>query len=230
VLVKSSNIGAAKIALELTPDSLYDTLEAAGFGTTTGIELPGERSGVLVRRQPWRDIELATLSYGYGLSATPLQLARAYATLANDGRVVPVTMLRRDRPVTGERVLPAEVTRTISRILVDVVSPEGTARRARVPGYLVAGKTGTVHKLGEDGYLKDRYQSLFAGYAPASAPRFAMVVVIDDPRGKAHYGGAIAAPVFAGVIEAAMRLYSIPPDDPRILEASRERGRAGGDA
>src|SRR5690606_20268909 len=200
VIVKSSNIGAAKIAMEFPPVHLYETLREVGFGAATGIELPGERRGTLPERRRWRPIEHATLSYGYGLAVTPLQLAQAYGVLANDGRLVPVTVRKRNGEVRGEQVLTREAVRQVDRMLADVVSESGTARRARIANFRAAGKTGTSHKLIDGGYAENRYVSSFAGFAPASDPRFVMVVVVDDPRSERYFGGYVAAPVFAEVM------------------------------
>ncbi len=213
VIVKSSNIGAAKIAMEFPPLLLYHTLRDVGFGAPTGVELPGERSGNLPQRKRWRPIEHATLSYGYGLSATPVQIAQAYAVLANGGRIVPLTIRKRNAPVRGERILSESVVASVAAMLEDVVSREGTARRARVPHYRVAGKTGTSHKLVDGRYADDRYVSSFAGFAPVSDPRFVMVIVVDDPRSDRYFGGYVAAPVFSEVMGEVLRLYDIPPDD-----------------
>src|SRR5690606_17940037 len=162
VIVKSSNIGAAKIAMEFPPVHLYETLREVGFGSATGIELPGERRGTLPERRRWRPIEHATLSYGYGLAVTPLQLAQAYGVLANDGRLVPVTVRKRNGEVRGAQVLTREAVRQVDRMLADVVSESGTARRARIANFRAAGKTGTSHKLIDGGYAENRYMSSFA--------------------------------------------------------------------
>ena len=212
VLIKSSNIGTAKIAMELAPEELYGILTKVGFGQSSGVELPGEQVGSLLKRERWRPSEHATLSYGYGLSSTPVQLARAYSVLASGGILRPVTLQRQHRPVAGQRVLSAHITRQINFLLEKVVSPQGTARRAGVPAYRVAGKTGTVHKPSPTGgYEEDRYQSLFVGFAPASAPRFVLAVMVDEPQGK-HYGGEVAAPAFARIMADALRMYGIRPD------------------
>ncbi len=212
VLVKSSNIGAAKIALQLDARDLYRYLRGLGFGASTDSGLPGEVAGTLVERRRWRPIEQATLAYGYGLSATPLQLARAYAVLASDGELVPVTMLRRRGAVRGVRVADVGSVRAVRAMLELAASEQGTGRAAQIPQYRVAGKTGTVHKLTAQGYAEDRYLALFAGFAPASDPRLVMVVVIDEPRAGKHYGGDVAAPVFAAVMAGALRLLNIAPD------------------
>ena len=225
VIVKSSNIGAAKIAMAFPPMMLYHVLSDVGFGDATGIELPGERQGTLPNRKQWRPIEHATLSYGYGLSATPIQIAQAYAVLANDGYLVPLTIRKRSTPVTGERILSGPVVDAVAVMLEDVVSREGTARRARVPNYRVGGKTGTSHKLIGGRYAEDRYVSSFAGFAPVSDPRFVMVIVVDDPRSDRYFGGYVAAPVFSEVMGEVLRLYNIAPDDlgePALQVAARQ--------
>ncbi len=212
VLVKSSNVGAAKIAMALELQPLLDMFKSLGFGETTGVGLSGEATGSLPARRRWRPIEHATLSFGYGLSVTPLQLARAYAVLANDGILLPLSIIPVDGPVVGERVMNAKIASEVRRMLEGAVSDHGTGQAARVDRYRVAGKTGTVHKMAEDGYADDSYMSVFAGIAPNSNPRLSMVVVIDDPRGENYYGGEVAAPVFSQVIAGALRLMNVPPD------------------
>lgn len=213
VLTKSSNIGSSKIALALAPDELVSVFTRAGFGRATGSEFPGESSGYLPRHESWRPIELATLSYGYGLSVTALQLAQAYATIASGGISRPATLLRRETQAEGRRVLDADLSRTIVDMLRTVSSDEGTAVRARVHGYAVAGKTGTVHKLVDGRYAPDQYVSLFAGLAPASRPRIVTVVVVDSPGTGGHFGGVVAAPVFSAVTSGALRTLNVSPDD-----------------
>tara|TARA_B100000676_G_scaffold308083_1_gene368043 strand:+ start:252 stop:1712 length:1461 start_codon:yes stop_codon:yes gene_type:complete len=212
VLVKSSNVGTAKVAMELAPEELYGILNKVGFGQATGIELPGEVDGSLLKRERWRPIEHATLSFGYGLSSTQVQLARAYAVLASGGVLRPVTLKRQSGNVPGKRVLSDDTTHQINALLEQVVSADGTAKRAAVPAYRVAGKTGTVHKVSPaGGYEADRYQSLFVGFAPVSAPRFVLAVMVDEPRGK-YFGGEVAAPVFARIMADALRMHGIRPD------------------
>ncbi|HHB13156.1 MAG TPA: penicillin-binding protein 2 [Chromatiales bacterium] len=221
ILVKSSNIGAAKLALELPPEQLWGIFHQVGFGSGTDSGFPGEATGVLRDFQDWRRVEQATLAFGYGLSVTALQLARAYAVLATDGLLVPATFLRTDEPPTAERVLPARVARQVRRMLEGVVGAEGTAPRAAVTGYRVAGKTGTVHKSEAGGYAAKRYLALFAGMVPASRPALVAVVVIDEPVPKQHFGGQAAAPVFAEVMAGALRLLNVPPDAVEHLQAGR---------
>lgn len=212
ILTKSSNVGASKLALSMEDQTLPDFFRRFGLGSATGVTFPGESNGVLPFRARWGDLEQAALSYGYGLSVTALQLARAYAVFANDGLRVPVTLRRGDGPVAGERVLRPDVADSLVQMLETVVSREGTARGAKVAGYQVAGKTGTVHKVTEHGYADDRYVALFAGMAPAGDPRFVTVVVVDDPRGEDYYGGLVAAPVFSNIMEGVLRTLHVAPD------------------
>lgn len=208
---KSSNVAASKLALQMGPRQLQQTLARFGFGQATGVRFPGESNGNLPLRQTWRDIEQATLSYGYGMSTTALQLAQAYAVIANGGKRVPLSLRRVSEPAIADRVLSANTAHTLVSLLGAVVSDEGTARRAAVPGYRVGGKTGTVHKLVNGRYADDHYLSLFVGIAPLQAPRYVTVVIIDDPAGKAYYGGEVAAPVFSRVMEGVLRTLNVPP-------------------
>lgn len=214
VIRKSSNVGAAKIALRTPPRALWQTLQDFGFGAPTGSRLPTEASGYVDPAPPRRRVERATLAYGYGIAATPLQLARAYAAIANDGVLRPVSLLARQAPAEGYRVLDAEIAGRLQGMLEAVVSPGGTGHRAAVAGYRVAGKTGTVRKVGPDGYAERKYVALFAGFAPVSDPRFVIVVLIDEPTGEAYYGGQIAAPVFSQIMAEALRMRNVPPDQP----------------
>jgi cell division protein FtsI (penicillin-binding protein 3) len=202
---------------------LYDRL---GFGRSTAAQFPGERTGYLSHFEGWSSFEHATQAFGYGLNVTTLQLAQAYAVLANDGVRRPVTLFKRDAVPEGERVFSADTSRKVRAMMETVVSATGTARRAAVTGYRVAGKTGTAKKATGRGYVAGKYQSVFAGMAPVSRPRFVMVVMIDEPGGKEYYGGIVAAPTFAKVMQAALRLYNVPPDDPAatmLLAAARGR-------
>jgi cell division protein FtsI (penicillin-binding protein 3) len=214
VLQKSSNIGAVKMAMRLTPAQFWDTLHRAGFGQTPGSGFPGEASGRLRDPNTWRPVEQATMAYGHGISVSLLQLARAYMAFANDGVVMPLTFLKREvNEVAGERVLSEEIARTVRGMMETVTQDGGTAVLARIPGYRVAGKTGTAHKLVDGSYSTDRYIASFVGMAPASDPRLIIAVMIDEPSGKAYYGGMVAAPVFAQVMAAALRQLGIPPDE-----------------
>ncbi|WPL16048.1 Peptidoglycan synthase FtsI precursor [Thiorhodovibrio winogradskyi] len=234
VLTKSSNVGIVKIARQMDPALLWQLYDRIGFGQPlrwVGDEqpFPGTGSGFLPNFEGWSEFEHATLAFGYGLNVTTMQLASAYAVLAGDGVLRPATLLRRDRGSEARRVFSARTTREVRAMMETVVSAEGTARRAAVTGYRVAGKTGTAKKAGPRGYVDGQYQAVFAGMAPASDPRFVMVVMIDEPGGKDYYGGLVAAPVFAKVMEMALRLYNVPPDDPAasLLLTAGADGRAG---
>lgn len=216
VLQKSSNIGVSKMALELPAEKIWGAFSRVGFGTKTSDEFPGEALGVLNNPKQWRDVERVTASYGYGMSVTALQLARAYAALNSDGRLRPVTFARVEDPARaaqqGEIAFRPEMAAQLRRMLETVSQDGGTGTEARVPGYRVAGKTGTVKKAENGGYSEKRYLSLYAGVAPASHPRLAMVVMIDEPQGDVYYGGLVAAPVFGKVMAGALRLLNIAPD------------------
>jgi cell division protein FtsI (penicillin-binding protein 3) len=214
VIQKSSNIGAAKIALELKPETLWSLFHRVGFGGPPHSGFPGEVSGRLKAAASWRPIEQATMSYGHGISVSLLQLARAYLIFATDGEIVPVTLLRREVPAAAERVISASTAQAVRRMLEMAVQPEGTAPRAQVTGYRVAGKTGTAHKAEGRGYAATRYVSSFVGFAPASAPRLVVAVMIDEPSAGQYYGGAVAAPVFSTVMADALRALGVPPDAP----------------
>ena len=214
VLSKSSNVGASKIALSMEPETLWSFYAALGFGVPTESHFPGESSGRLPHFSTWSSFEQATLSFGYGLSVTPLQLARAYAVLANDGVLLPVSLLKLEEPPQGQRIMRASTAHMVVKMLEAVVSKEGTAPMAAIPGYRVAGKTGTAKKSVAGGYAEDKYLSLFVGLAPASDPRLVMVVLINEPRGKDYYGGKVAAPVFSRVMGDALRILNIAPDQP----------------
>ncbi len=217
VIKKSSNIGASKIALSLEPLDFWSILTKVGFGQATGSGFPGEVSGYLNPYNNWSEVEQATMSFGYGISTTALQLAQAYMPFATDGMMLPVSFLKVTEPVKASRVFSASVARQVRTMLETVVQKGGTGSRAFVEGYRVAGKTGTVKKTVVGGYSEDRYLSLFAGMAPASNPRLIAVVIIDEPKGDQYYGGLVAAPVFANVMAGALRLLDVPPDDLLLL-------------
>jgi cell division protein FtsI (penicillin-binding protein 3) len=213
ILARSSNVGMAKIALSLEREQLHRVLRDFGFGAVTASGFPGESAGLLSSHAQWRPIGVATLSYGYGMSSTPLQLAQAYATIGALGVRRPVTFRKVDGPVPGERVLGEKVSRDLVSLLEGVVTPDGTGLKATVPGYRVAGKTGTAWKAAAGGYSQDKYLAVFAGVAPATRPRLATLVLIDEPGGTQYYGGDVAAPVFASVMSGALRLMGVAPDD-----------------
>jgi cell division protein FtsI (penicillin-binding protein 3) len=214
VIQKSSNVGAAKLALSIPREQLWSVLSAAGFGSAPKTGFPGEVSGRLRDYQRWRPIEQATLSYGHGISVSLLQLARAYTIFATDGVLQPLTLLKREQPATGTRVIAAGTALAVRTMLESVTQAGGTAVRAQVIGYRVAGKTGTAHKLVDGAYAADRYVSSFIGLAPASAPRLLVAVMIDEPGGEEYYGGVVAAPVFSAVMSEALRMRAISPDAP----------------
>lgn len=214
VIQKSSNVGSAKMALSLRKEALWNTFHQLGFGTPTHVGFPGEASGRLRDYKTWRPIEQATMSYGHGISLTLLQLARAYTVYANEGELKPVSLLKLNEAPVGQQVFSAKVANDIRAMLELVVQPGGTALRAQVAGYRVAGKTGTAHKLGPAGYEKDKYVGSFVGMAPASNPRLIMAVMIDEPTSGDYYGGTVAAPVFSAVMSDALRMLAVPQDAP----------------
>jgi len=187
-------------------------MDRFGLGSLTASGFPGESAGTLTHYDHWRPISQATLAYGYGLSLTPLQLAQAYAVLASEGQLRPVSLVALDQPAIGDQVISKESATAVRRMLEEVVRPGGTGTGAAVAGYRIAGKTGTSWKFAAGGYSKDKYISVFAGLGPASNPRLAVVVVIDEPTGELYYGGDVAAPVFADVMSESLRLLAIPPD------------------
>lgn len=213
ILARSSNVGATKIAMSLPPETLYGVLSGFGLGRLSGSGFPGESAGLLSHFANWRPISQATLAYGYGLSVTPLQLAQAYAVIAAGGLHRPVSLLRIEQSPIARRVIKASTANAVLAMLETVVSPAGTGQRAAVAGYRVAGKTGTSKKFVPGGYSEDRYTALFAGTAPVTQPRLAVVVVIDDPSNGDYYGGEVAAPVFANVVEGALRILAVAPDN-----------------
>ncbi len=212
ILARSSNVGVTKLAMTLESDQLWTTMSRFGLGSLTTSGFPGESAGSLTHYNHWRPISQATLAYGYGISVTPLQLAQAYAALGSDGEMRPVSLVALSQPAEGERVITEDTAAAVRRMLEEVVRPGGTGTKASVPGYRVAGKTGTAWKFASGGYSEDEYISIFAGMAPASDPRLAAVVVIDEPRGELYYGSDVAAPVFANVMSESLRLLAVPPD------------------
>jgi cell division protein FtsI (penicillin-binding protein 3) len=214
VLAKSSNVGMAHIALSLPPQEIWETLTHLGFGQVTTSGYPGESAGLLPNYSQWRPIGIATMSHGYGLSVTPLQLAHGYATIGGFGLARPVSFLRLEGPPQGDRVLDEHAGRELVSMLESVVAAEGTGKLAAIPGYRVSGKTGTAFKAESGGYSTDRYMAVFGGVAPTTAPRLAAVVVIDEPSAGQHHGGEVAAPVFSKVVGGALRLLAVAPDAP----------------
>ena len=218
VIAKSSNVGISKIVLAIDADEQWSMYQKLGLGVDTGSGFPGEATGRLAVSALHNDFERASMAFGYGVSVTPIQLARAYSALAADGVVKPVSFLHQDsnENIDGERVMRVETARAVRKMMQRVVSDEGTGRRAQIANYSVAGKTGTVHKFVAGGYAEDRYLSIFAGMVPADSPELVMVVMVDEPRNGKYFGGEVAAPVFSKVMAGAMRLLDVAPD--RISE------------
>jgi len=228
ILAKSSQVGTTKIALQVGPEEIRGVFDRVGLGHSPGTGFPGESAGLLPSKRRWRDVETATLAFGYGMAATPLQLANAYAVLANNGIKKQVSLLKVSAaegvfPGPEEQVIDKKIVASVRQMMKAVIEKEGTGTRAAINTYEVAGKTGTSHKVGAGGYQKDSYVGLFAGMAPADKPRLVTVVVIDDPRGKDYYGGLVAAPVFSKVTAEALRLMSVPPlkvPEPKLVKGA----------
>ncbi len=214
VIQKSSNVGAAKIALGLPREAMWDLFRRVGFGAAPELSFPGAATGKLRNYRSWRPIEQATMAYGHGISVSLLQLARAYSVFARDGELVPLTLVKTGTVATGEKVLSTETARAVRAMLELAVQNGGTGPRARIMGWRVAGKTGTAHKQENGAYAADKYLSSFVGLAPASAPRVVLAVMIDEPSGGQYYGGVVAAPVFAQVMQGALRMLGVPYDAP----------------
>ncbi len=226
VLQRSSNMGVSKMTLSLPPNSLRELLYKVGFGQSTQSGFPGEVTGVLPKPRKWSDIALATMSFGYGVSVTTLQLAQAYAMLADHGIKHPISLIKLDEPPAGQRILSAKIADQLIMMLQSVVSSGGTASAAHIPGYKVSGKTGTSQILGPNGYQRNHHTAMFVGVAPATNPRLVMAVMIKDPTAKHYMGGLVAAPVFAKVMAGALREMNIPPDDMKSLQPVKTEGKA----
>jgi cell division protein FtsI (penicillin-binding protein 3) len=214
IIEKSSQVGVTKMAQAVGHEAILDVLYRFGLGESTGTGFPGERAGRLPAPAHWSEIEKVTLAFGYGLTATPIQLARAYAVLANGGVRRPLTLLKQDLDdlPPGKQVIDADIAAAVLEVLDRVTGPGGTATLARVPGFSVGGKTGTVHKVGEGGYLDDQYVALFVGIAPISAPRYVTAILIDQPRGDHYGGGLAAAPVYSRITEEVLRIRNAQPE------------------
>jgi len=214
IITKSSNVGVTKLALSLPENSIRDTFYSFGLGQSTGTGFPGESAGILPNYAKWNPINLATMSYGYGIAVTPLQLAQAYNVFASYGLKRPISMRKQETELEAERVMPERVAKQVIAMLETVTQRGGTGTRAQVPSYRVAGKTGTVHRTSKQGgYDDDRYAAVFAGMAPASKPRLVCVVIVDDPKGEQYYGGEVAAPVFSRIMAESLRLLNVAPDN-----------------
>lgn len=231
VIQQSSNVGTAKIALSLPPQTMWEMFNRSGFGAPTGSGFPGEVRGILRPYNTWRPIEQATMSFGHGISVSLLQLARAYTVFAANGELKPVSLVKQAMPVMGQRVISRETALAITRMLEMAARPGGTAPLAQVNGYRVAGKTGTAHKLVDGQYSKNRYVSTFVGYAPASDPKLIIAVMLDEPSAGKYFGGAVAAPVFSQVMAGALRILNVSHDAPSsnvvVFPAAPELGSEG---
>lgn len=214
IIQKSSNVGVSRLALSMSPTDLVDTYSRFGLGHSTNLGLSGESRGLFpgANKTRWPDIERATFSFGYGLMVTPLQLARAYATIGSGGVYRPLSITRVDSPVYGERVFPEKIVKEVIEMMETVTFQHEGGSRAAVKGYRVAVKTGTAKKVGENGAYINKYVAYTAGLAPVSNPRVAMVIVIDDPKAGQFYGGAVSAPVFGSIMEGVLRILNVEPD------------------
>lgn len=235
ILINSSNVGMSKIAFDIGGEAIYRVMSQVGLGQYTGLGFPGERVGNLPNHREWRKAETATLSYGYGVSVTALQLVHAYAALANDGKMVPLSILKVDKTPEAVQAIPKDTAKTIQGMLQQVIEAPRGVFRAQVPFYHVAGKSGTARKatVGSKGYTENAYRSLFAGFGPMSDPRYAIVVVIDEPGKGGYFGGLVSAPVFSKVMSGTLRLMNVPPDnlpppsDPQQASAVPAKGGRG---
>ena len=229
IIQKSSNIGTAKIALQLPSERLWNLYNDLGFGSVPKTGFPGEASGRLRAVKTWKPIEQATMGYGYGVSVSVLQLARAYTIFTNNGVLLPATFVKRDGDVIGKQILSPKTAKTMSQMLETVTQAGGTATKGQVPGYRIAGKTGTAYKLVNGQYAENLYISSFVGYGPASNPRYIVAVTLDEPSAGKYFGGDVSAPVFSNVMSQALRMGGALPDAPQMREANaatvaKERG------
>jgi cell division protein FtsI (penicillin-binding protein 3) len=212
VIQKSSNVGALKIAQKMTPHEMWDTYVALGYGQKPQIQFPGAVTGRLRPWKTWRPVEQATMSYGYGLSASLFQMAHSYTSFAHDGQIIPVTMLKSAEPAVGAKVFSAENARAVRRMLQMAAAPGGTGPLAQTIGYSVGGKSGTAHKQVGKGYASNKYRAWFTGMAPIESPRIIVAVMIDEPSAGKYFGGLVAAPVFSEVVQQTLRMMGVQPD------------------
>jgi len=215
ILINSSNVGMSKIAFDIGGETIFRLAQKVGLGQDTGLGFPGERVGNLPNYREWRKAETATLSYGYGVSVTAIQLVHAFSALANNGRLAPLTLIKTDKAPQTTQVLPEAVAKTMQTMLQQVIEAPRGVFRAQVPAYHVGGKSGTARKtsVGSKGYAENSYRSLFAGFGPMSDPRYAIVVVIDEPTKAGYFGGLVSAPVFSRVMSGTLRLMNVTPDN-----------------
>lgn len=227
VIRKSSNVGVSKLALDMEAETLWKTFQGVGFGTSSGVGFPGEAAGRINDYTNWRRLDQAILSFGYGMSVTALQLAQSYTIFANKGMLASPSLLKVDAPMDSQRIISEQTAQQVLMMMESVVS-DGTAKQARIPGYRVAGKTGTVHKSTTGGYAEDRYQSLFAGIVPVSNPRLVAAVIISEPTQGEYFGGQVAAPVFGRLMGETLRLLNISPDAVSTEQTGNTVVKAGG--
>jgi cell division protein FtsI (penicillin-binding protein 3) len=217
IIQKSSNVGTAKIQLAMPAERMGNFYRELGFGLIPQTGFPGEAKGIVRPWDKWRPIEQATMSYGMGISVSLLQVARAYTIFTNEGQLLPISLLKRDAQPIGKQLVSPGTAHEVTLMMEAAASVGGTAPRAQVPGYRVAGKTGTAHKPENGGYAENKYVSSFVGFGPVSNPRFIVAVMLDEPAGAKYYGGDVGAPVFASVMGNALRMMSVPPDAPQTL-------------
>ena len=212
VIQKSSNVGALKIAQKLSPKEMWDTYTALGYGQKPQIKFPGVVTGRVRPWKTWRPIEQATMSYGYGLSASLFQMAHSYTAFAHDGRIIPLTMLKSTEPAVGVRVFSPDTAHSVRRMLQMAAAPGGTGQLAQTVGYSVGGKSGTARKQAGKGYAANKYRAWFTGMAPIETPRIIVAVMIDEPSTGQYFGGVVAAPVFSETVQQTLRMMGLPPD------------------
>jgi cell division protein FtsI (penicillin-binding protein 3) len=212
VIQKSSNIGTLKIALQMQPKEMWEVFTAAGFGQKPQITFPGAVSGRLRPYKTWRPVEQATMSYGYGLSASLFQMARSYTVFAHEGQIIPATLLKSSQPAAGAQVFSPKTVAEIRTMLQMAAGPGGTGPKAQTVGYSVGGKSGTAHKQVGKGYASNKYRSWFVGMAPIDKPRIIVGVMVDEPSAGRYFGGDVAAPVFSDVVQQTLRRMGVQPD------------------
>jgi len=212
VIQKSSNIGIVRLAMQMQPRELWELYSAVGYGQKPQLNFPGAVTGRLRPFKTWRPIEQATMAYGYGLSASLLQMAHAYTAFACDGEVIPVSLGKQEQPAAGVRVFSVETAREVRRMLQMAAGPGGTAPKAQTMGYSVGGKSGTAHKQEGKGYASNKYRSWFVGMAPINDPRIIVAVMVDEPGAGKYFGGDVAAPVFSEVVQQTLRMMGVQPD------------------
>jgi cell division protein FtsI (penicillin-binding protein 3) len=227
VIQKSSNVGSAKIMLAMPAERMGTLYRELGFGVSPRTGFPGEAKGQLRPWTQWRPIEQATMAYGHGMSVSLLQMARAYTIFTTDGQLLPLSLMKVDAHPIGKRLITKATAQEVTRMMEMAVLPGGTAPRAQVPGYRIAGKTGTAHKAEAGGYAEHKYVSSFVGFGPVTNPRFIVAVMLDEPQGAKYFGGEVSAPVFSSVMGNALRMMAVPPDAPiEAINASRSKPMA----